>query len=93
LSFSGTTVSNAEAQLTRVVDGELENLFAGDEPDEGGLSVTIDSIESSGDELIVSGSFSTVMGASDSYGGGDIDLGDDPLTVSGDFDVVLGPVE
>lgn len=87
----GGSASSAEARLTRLIDEERVRYFGNEDEDEGGMSITVDEMSTSGEELSVSGSFSGQMGTSENYGR-DIDL-EDGLSVSGTFDVTLGPVE
>ena len=90
-SFAGTVASNPEANLVRIVEGEQQRLFAGDDADEGGLSVSLTDIRVDGTELTVAGSFQGQMGTSPNYGR-DVDLSS-PVPLHGTFEVVLGPVE
>ncbi len=86
LSLSGPNVSNAEAQLTRLVNGDPVRYFANDDT-QNGLSITIENIDISGEEMNVVGSFSSSMGKSENYGV-DIDLSDS-IDVNGEFNVVI----
>ncbi|MEQ8559143.1 MAG: hypothetical protein RIB03_12570 [Henriciella sp.] len=87
----GSNISAPEARLTRMVNGDQQRLFAGEDQDEGGLKVTVDSTSVTGDALSITGSFVAQMGPSDNFGR-DIDLSD-PVEITGRFDVKLGPVE
>ncbi|MDM8168120.1 hypothetical protein [Roseovarius sp.] len=80
-----------EINLRTVSDGDTIRYYAGDDAEEGGLVVTLDSSSVSGEELSLTGSFQTELGTSDNYGR-DIDLSE-AMTMQGTFSVVLGPVE
>ena len=88
---AGGTPQSGEARLQQTEGDEAIRLFGNADQEDGGLSVTVDEISASGDELSLSGSFTTRMGPSEDYGRTiDLDAG---AEVSGTFDVTLGPVE
>ena len=86
--FGGDQASNPEARLARIAAGDVEQLFG--KADTGGLSVQIQSVSVSGDELTIAGTFSGVLGASSDYGR-TIDQANS-VPVSGSIAVTLGPV-
>ena len=90
-SLASGTADLGEINLRGVTEGEKTQYFAGEDVEEGGLAVTVDSVSVSGDELSVAGSFQTRLGTSDNYGR-DIDFSE-AIEMQGTFDVVLGPVE
>jgi hypothetical protein len=91
LGFSGpiSAPGDPEASLTRIVDGERQELYSEDEA--GGLAVAIDEASVEGELLTVSGTLSGAFGTSENWGN-DIDLSE-PVPISGRFMVTLGPVE
>lgn len=90
-SLAAGNAERGEINLRTVRDGETVRYYAGDDADEGGLTVTLDGATVSGEELSVSGRFQTQAGTSDNYGR-DIDLSD-AMEIEGIFDVVLAPYE
>lgn len=90
-SLAAGNAERGEINLRTEQDGETIRYFAGADPEEGGLAVTLDEASVSGEELSVTGSFRTQAGTSDNFGR-DIDL-TDPMQIEGTFDVVLAPYE
>ena len=90
-SLAAGNAELGEINLRTGHDGETVRYFAGADPEEGGLAVTLDEASVSGEELSVTGSFRTQAGTSENFGR-DIDL-TDPMQIEGTFDVVLAPYE
>ena len=88
----GWTPDVSELQVTRYEGGEVRRrLYSGEDEDEGGLAVTIDSHAIDGTTLNISGRFDGMMGTSESFGR-NVDLSD-PVPVAGTFAIALEELE
>jgi hypothetical protein len=90
-SFAGTNADLGELRVSTVADGETTRHYAGEDAEDGALTVTLASSSVSGEELSVAGSFEGRAGPSDNFGR-DIDLAAG-MDIEGTFDVVLAPYE
>ena len=85
-SLAGGAAEGGEINLRTVSDGETIRYYAGEDAEEGGLVVTLESASVSGEELSLTGSFQTELGTSENYGR-DIDLSE-AMAMQGTFNVV-----
>jgi len=89
---AGWKPSLAEMRLSRYEDGEVVlRLFAGEDSEDGALSVTLDSHEVDGTVLSLTGSLEGTLGTSENLGR-DIDLSDG-VPVKGTFAATLEELE